>query len=201
LSLQMVVKVPSGMTEADLARPVVIVNDFETKKLEYELYSYGEETVVIPVREGQKPAVHQIAARAIESELKKMYPDCEVELISDQKCIVRVPKFQIAAMIGKQGKNIDELEKRLGISIDVQELEVKSSKSTVPFEAQISKKAVQFFLNSKFQAKDVDIYVGGDYLLSAKVGKAGIIKIAKNNKIGRILVDAINSGEKVEIFI
>jgi len=40
----MEVKVPSGMTEADLARPVVTVKDFETNKLEYELYSYGEET-------------------------------------------------------------------------------------------------------------------------------------------------------------
>ena len=51
LSLKMTVKVPSGMTEADLARPVVVVNDFETGKLEYEIYSYGEQTVVIPVQE------------------------------------------------------------------------------------------------------------------------------------------------------
>ena len=51
LSLKMEVKVPSGMTEADLARPVVTVHDFETGKLEYELYSYGEETVVVPVKE------------------------------------------------------------------------------------------------------------------------------------------------------
>ena len=37
LSLQMEVKVPSGMTEADLARPVVTVTDFETTKLEFEI--------------------------------------------------------------------------------------------------------------------------------------------------------------------
>ena len=37
LSLEMTVKVPSGMTEADLARPVVVVKDFETGNLEYEL--------------------------------------------------------------------------------------------------------------------------------------------------------------------
>lgn len=49
--LKMTVKVPTGMTESDLARPVVEISDFETKKLEYEIYSYGEATIVIPVEE------------------------------------------------------------------------------------------------------------------------------------------------------
>ena len=37
LSLKMMVKVPSGMTEADLARPIVVVTDFETGKAAYEI--------------------------------------------------------------------------------------------------------------------------------------------------------------------
>ena len=37
LSLKMTVKVPSGMTEADLARPVVVVMDFETGREVYEI--------------------------------------------------------------------------------------------------------------------------------------------------------------------
>ncbi|MBI2661339.1 Flp pilus assembly complex ATPase component TadA, partial [Candidatus Woesearchaeota archaeon] len=49
LSLNMTVKVPSGMTEADLSRPVVEVHEFETGQLAYEIYSYGEQTVVVPV--------------------------------------------------------------------------------------------------------------------------------------------------------
>jgi ATPase len=202
LSLQMVVKVPSGMTEADLARPVVVVNDFETKKLEYELYSYGEETVVVPVRDSVKPASYQLAAKAIEQEIKKTAGECVVEMVSDQKCIIYVPKDSIARIIGKQGSNIEQTEKKLGISIDVQELKQEGpEKKPAAFEAQITKNAVQFFLDAKYRAKDVDIVVNGDYLLSAKVGKAGVIKIAKNNKIGRILVDSINNGEKVEILL
>lgn len=47
----MTVKVPTGMTEADLARPVVEVRDFETGKLEYEIYTFGEENVIVPVKE------------------------------------------------------------------------------------------------------------------------------------------------------
>lgn len=45
------VKVPYGMVEADLARPVIEVRDFETGRLEFEIYSYAEETIVMSVEE------------------------------------------------------------------------------------------------------------------------------------------------------
>jgi ATPase len=37
--LSFTVKVPEGMLEADLARPVIEVRDFESKKVEYEIYT------------------------------------------------------------------------------------------------------------------------------------------------------------------
>ncbi len=49
--LKMTVRVPTGMTEKDLARPLVEIVDFETKKLEYEIYTYGDATIVIPIEE------------------------------------------------------------------------------------------------------------------------------------------------------
>jgi ATPase len=45
--LEQVVKVPTGMREQDLARPVIEVREFEGGELEYELYKFGEETVVL----------------------------------------------------------------------------------------------------------------------------------------------------------
>ncbi|RLG64129.1 ATPase [archaeon] len=48
------VKVPHGMTEPDLARPVVLVKDLKTGEVEYEIYTYGEQNVIMPVR-GEKP--------------------------------------------------------------------------------------------------------------------------------------------------
>ncbi|MBI4406570.1 Flp pilus assembly complex ATPase component TadA [Candidatus Micrarchaeota archaeon] len=47
------VKVPTGMREKDLSRPVIEVRDFETSNLEYEIYTFGEETVVYPVHQEQ----------------------------------------------------------------------------------------------------------------------------------------------------
>jgi ATPase len=44
---RMSVKVPGGMKDDDLARPVVEVLDFETGKVEYEIYTFGDQTVVM----------------------------------------------------------------------------------------------------------------------------------------------------------
>ncbi|MFH1650258.1 MAG: PINc/VapC family ATPase [Candidatus Woesearchaeota archaeon] len=57
LSLSMDVKVPHGMHDQDLARPVVSVHDFETGALAFEMYTFGEQTVVIPVGE-KRDALH-----------------------------------------------------------------------------------------------------------------------------------------------
>jgi ATPase len=124
LSLQMEVKVPSGMTEADLARPIVTVTDFESDKLEYELYSYGEETVVIPVKDQPKKTsgALTLAAEPIRDEFLKYTDRCDVEVISENKAKVRVPDYAIAGLIGKGGEHISKIEERLGMSIDIEEL-------------------------------------------------------------------------------
>ena len=50
--LSATVKVPYGMTERDLARPVIEIKDFESGANEYEIYKFGDETVIIPVKGG-----------------------------------------------------------------------------------------------------------------------------------------------------
>ena len=209
LALKMTVKVPSGMTEADLARPVVVVNDFETGKLEYEIYSYGEQTVVIPVQESrEKSGAHKLAETTILSEFQKYSRNAEVEMLSDNKCIVYVPESDIARIIGKQGTNINRLEEKLGISIDVKSLNEKynikgiaKEQRDVPFEINHKKNQLFIELGIEMQNRDVDIYVGEEFLLSAKAGKTGIIKIKKSNNIGRRLMDALNRKEKIRLVV
>ena len=209
LSLKMTVKVPSGMTEADLARPVVVVNDFETGKLEYEIYSYGEQTVVIPVQEirAASKGIHKLAASSIEDYFKRLSRDAEVEVVSDNKCIVYVPANDIAKIIGKQGKTINQIEEDLGMSIDVQELgsgnkgkyEEAKKQEEVPYELNTKKNSILFDLGIKMQHRDINVYIGDNLLLTAKAGKTGIIKIKKSNNIGRLIMDAINRGEKARL--
>ncbi len=58
-SLSLKVKLPTGMggTQRDLARPVVEVRDFERGILEFEMFSFGGEKVVVPVRGTFMPTV------------------------------------------------------------------------------------------------------------------------------------------------
>ncbi|MEA2036049.1 MAG: PINc/VapC family ATPase [Nanoarchaeota archaeon] len=206
LNLQIVVKVPSGMTEADLARPVVVVNDFESGNLEYEIYSYGEQTVVIPVQVGnERPGVHKLASATIEREFMKYTNDVEVDVVSEHKCIVKVPSGDVAKIIGKEGKTINGIEKKLGIGIDVQEKDSnevsKEGKEDAPFDAKIKKNSMFFELGIDMQNKDVDIYLNDEFLLTAKTGKTGIIKVKKNNPMGRLLIKAYNNGESIKLLV
>jgi len=59
LELMLKVRVPTGMTEADLSRPIVEIRDFETGELDYEMYVYGEQTVVVPIKK-RKFESHQM---------------------------------------------------------------------------------------------------------------------------------------------
>ena len=210
LSLRMTVKVPSGMTEADLSRPVVVVTDFETEKLIYEIYSYGEQTVVIPVQEEvTKSGVHRLAEQNIQNEFLRYTDQLEVNCVSDHKCIVKVPEQYIARIIGKEGTNIKELEKKLGMSLDIEELNEKNhnkeksreNKQEVPFEIQIKKNSIMFNLGIKMQNKDVDILLNKEFLLTAKAGKTGVIKIKKNNPLGRMLIKAYNNSEGIRLVV
>ena len=121
LSLNMIVKVPTGMTEEDLARPIVEIKDFETGKLKYEVYSYGEETVVIPVEEMKtKDPMKELASRQIEKEFSNFVTEIKAEITGNRSVTIYVPEDEIARVIGKDGETIKKLEKKIGLNINVE---------------------------------------------------------------------------------
>ncbi|MDQ4066666.1 MAG: PINc/VapC family ATPase, partial [Thermoproteota archaeon] len=123
--LTLTVKVPSGMTEADLARPLVEVRDFESGVIEYEIYTFGDENVVVPVLKLAKggrmeSGVHKLAQSKIMDIVRRFDPSAEVNIISDNKVLVRVSKEAAPRVIGKGGSTVSELEEMLGVKIDVE---------------------------------------------------------------------------------
>lgn len=189
--LSLTVKVPSGMKEADLARPVVEVKDFENKELEYEIYTYGEETVIMPVKDAKETPLENLAKERVMQVLRKWDPSAEIE-IHNNRITARVNSSEIARLIGKKGSNIEELEKMLGMRISVE-----------PKEGSLKKDAEWYydetgaFLNLRLEpgltGVQVDIYNGSDYLFSAHVGKGGIIRVRKKSNLGRKVLQAITS--------
>ena len=198
LSLEMTVKVPSGMFEADLARPIVVVNDFETGKPEFEIYSYGEETVVVPVSDTKTvDPLKELAARKMEEELG----DVKVRILSANKAELYVPESKIARIIGKQGSNIEMLEKKYGLSLDVKSLNElqEEKKGTIKYNIKESGKFVVFMLDTKFAGENVDVYVDDHLVFSSKVNNQAELKVNKKNKVGQEIVRSLDKGKNIEI--
>jgi ATPase len=205
LSLKMEIKVPTGMTEADLARPVVVVRDFETGTPEYELYSYGEETVLIPISDvkTEERGVNKIAKESIKRKMEKYADKAVVEISSPERAIVYVPENNIASIIGKQGKHIEEIEKEIGISLDIRELEEKKRNNTeercVNAEIEEDKHSFTFILNKEMKNKDVTIYAGGEPISRATAGKKATVRISKNSAVGERIERALKNNSEIKV--
>ena len=117
-SLNLTVRVPSGMKDSDLARPIIEVRSFETNELKYEIYSYGEETVVVPIAQVGKKIDKSVIER-IKKEISKYDSKPVIEVLSDNSVRVYVNKKNISKIIGKRGRKIEKLEKKFGLHIDV----------------------------------------------------------------------------------
>jgi ATPase len=111
--LKMTVKMPTGMRERDLSRPVIEVRDFLTKQLEYEMYVFGEETIVVPVKrkEGLKDKISE--------ELGEVSSISEIQ-VRGNEVLIKVPREEISKIVGRKGKRIKRLEKRYKANIKVE---------------------------------------------------------------------------------
>ncbi len=79
--IRMTVKLPTGLKEAELSRPVVEVRDFLTGELEYEIYTFGEQTVVVPVKKMKRTP--SAAWEELAERIRNAIPGCAVRINED----------------------------------------------------------------------------------------------------------------------
>jgi ATPase len=204
--LSLTVKVPSGMTEADLARPLVEVRDFESGVIEYEIYTFGDENVVVPVSKlakgGQiESGVRKLAQSKIMDVVRRFDPSAEVNVISDNKVQVRVSKEAAPRVIGKGGSTVSELEEMLGVKIDV-EAKIPTLGKEIEFDISEAGSSINILVDDDVIGHTVDVYVEDEYILSSQVGKKARLKIDKRSESGKKILNAIIAGqEEVKVFI
>lgn len=206
---KMTVKVPTGMKEADLARPVIEVRDFETGELKNEIYTYGEQTIVMDMDlvngtaegERRKTSVEKIAEKEILRKVRKLLPKkakVDVEVTSPERANIYIPEEFIPKIIGKNGKRIAEIEESIGISLGVEVIETKPV-SKAPIEVDIihTNKQLILDLGREKGRKNFDVYIAGEYLLTATTSKKGEIKIKKGIELSDFIIEAIEMGLEI----
>ncbi len=202
--LELVVKVPTGMTESDLARPVIEIRNFADNVLEHEIYTFGEENVIVPVsKKVKKVGIEKLAEDKIRDIFKKFDPRVEVEILSDNRVKVMVDKQCMAAIIGKGGSNINEIEKLLKIHIDVVEKNSDSANTSddVSFTFSESKTALLLTVDREYSSMHADIYANNKYVTSVRIGKKGEIVIPKRSDASRNLMKLASSQNDIQIFL
>ena len=203
--LELKVKVPTGMTESDLARPVIEIRNFENNVLEHEIYTFGEENVIVPVgKKVDKVGIEKLAEDKIRETFKRYDPRVEVEILSDDRAKVLVDERYIASIIGRGGSNISEIEKYLKIHIDVVQKNTDESPSMsddIPFTFSESKTALLLIVNRDYTSMHADIHVNGKFISSTRIGKKGQIKIPKRSDVARNIMNLSSSQNDIQIFL
>ena len=202
--ISLTIRVPSGMTESDLARPVIEVRDFDMGQIEYEIYTYGEENIVVPTSsfadfKPSEDAITTLAESKIRDTIRRFDPRAEIKLTSRDRVQIRVNKDIAPVIIGKGGSTVNELEKMLGIHIDV-EVKTPTLGQEISFQVSEGGSSINLLVDPAFVGKKVDVYVQDEFLLNSQVGKKARIKVDKHSENGRKLVNAVIGNQEIRLY-
>ena len=206
---KMTVKVPTGMKEADLARPVIEVRDFETNQLKNEIYTYGEQTIVMDVdlvkkssdESYVKTSTDKIAEREIYNVFQKILPRgtrFRVDVVSPDRVDVFIPDKLIPGVIGKNGRRIDDIENQIGIHIGLFSIDEVSERDVIHDVSFITtRNNVILDLGREYKNMNFDICVNGQFIFAATSSKKGEIRLKYNNYLVEDLINAFNRGFEI----
>ncbi|MEM3086728.1 MAG: PINc/VapC family ATPase [Halobacteria archaeon] len=193
-TLRFVVKVPHGMVEADLARPVIEVVDFETQDVDYEVYTYGEQVVVMAVETPKRKKV-RVSREKIAKEVGKLVKEFRLD-VSGDAAVVHVAEADAPFLLGKDGKVLARLEDKLGVPLDVRVM--KRTRPRPEFAPDIEETDRHLVLRlDDHIGKQVGVYINGELLFNATVGRKGDIRITKDSPDIRRIRDALERKEPV----
>jgi len=214
LELRMTVKVPTGMQERDLARPVIEVRDFETHTLKYDIFVFGEQVSVIPVGEEDTKPLRPLTGdekKQIERIVRKYVNSSQLIITKTGKNSIRIelPTDDVPFVIGRKGKNITELEKKIGMKIDVKPLtksfgnymDIDSSQpkilenEKIPIDIRFTKTHVILSFGESLSGLNIEVLSENKVLFSGSIGKSGEIKIERTTSIAKEVIKMINKGE------
>lgn len=202
LEVKMTVKVPTGLTESDLARPVIEVRDFETNEICYEMYTFGEQTVVIPLKDEDKSQI-KVDARTIQNitEAIEQYTTQPIVLIPKdlygRRFEIQCSEYDIPTIVGRGGGTIKMLERAFNVKLDINKsktdqfklrlsvlqnkmLSIGKKMIIISFPKRMKNKNIQFFMTNKETGDLIELFAG-------TTSKSSKIKLSTRSEQGQII--------------
>ena len=216
------VKVPQGLMEEDLARPVVLVKDFETGRPEFEIYLFSRQVVTVPITgEETESGVSRIARQEVEREIRSIARGrVDVEFRGANTAVVYVDESDISSVIGKGGGRISDIEDRLGIDIDVRTHAERPQSADAGvgddgdgagdpgggrggqrgevITPEVTDKHVLVPVGGHV-GDTVEVLADGEYLFTATVGRGGEIQVSRGSAIAEQLEQAIDERRQITV--
>lgn len=184
LQLRLTVKVPAGMESDDLARPVIEVNSFLTKEILFEIYTFGEQIVVMPLGEEiwvqKKPSnLANYAKVAVDEHLRNMLWCSFISKIRSETIHLFVDKSEKWAIIWKAWKNIMAMEKEIWLKIN---LEVFDDLPVLDIDVKVEKNnnTIVLYFPKHFIDRDVYLLIGKELIHTQSNDHAQVIIKNKN---------------------
>lgn len=172
LTLRQVVKVPAGITSEDLARPVLVIRSALKDKDVYEMYTFSDNLVVMPLDEEhggtqhKAPPIFQYAEHALDRQIQSMLKmKVAVKVRWPQSIDLFVPEWETWRVIGRQWANIDRLQEELGLSIKVKTFaEMYQNNWSIQHKLNVYKKGKKYLaeidVGQQYWSTDLVIHIG-----------------------------------------
>lgn len=212
--LAMTVKTPSGMMHSDLARPVIEVRDFFSDRLLYELFTFGDQIMVVPIASSVKKGARR-KGKAGKRDAKSK-PRSKGDLASR---IAAIMPRKIAFELKARGKNRFDIivapwdrkaakrkarfiENKLNISVSV----VADERiGRVSEEMYVYAEVLDEFLVLRFDmdvsSKLVQLASNGTPVCTLRVGSKGIVKLEKNSALALDISSQLETGKTLTAFV
>ena len=122
--------------------------------------------------------------------------DYNFEFEAPNSLVLFVSEKDRPRIIGREGRTIEEIEQKLGLSITVKSLDQQEEMEFV-IDLYPSKNKVNLIFPNVCIGKDVIVTANGTNLVQLTVGKTSEVSIAKNSQVGKLLMEAHSKGATI----
>jgi len=193
-TVSMRVKVPTGMVEEDLARPVVEVRDLFTNELEYEIYTFGEEIVVVPVKGAERDKISMLLSDILRERFGSRYEDIIVDVRGN---VIRfiLPKGLKKKFLRNEKSFLRKLMYNYGIRIEVLKREDLSLYPLKKYE--IGDNEIVLSFGRELAGEKVLLISDDNVIAKISLDKKGSVTISLDSPIGKKIKEIILSGKQI----